>query len=175
MKALLAVLAIVAGRRFSWHGSRTTARPTAAREPGLPAAEAWAGRCTVFADVPAVDRAGRVTAIGRYRCGKPDGGVDTTVYLQLDANGGWANVDRQPMAAAGADATRKRPARERDGARERPVRAGVVPHVRRGTVSNGDRGYQVEAVSKPTDPGLPASSPLEIATRWTPATDQTGV
>jgi hypothetical protein len=113
-------------------------------------------RCTVFADVPVVDKAGRVTATGRYRCGKASGGVDTTVYLQLNT-GTWRNVDRQPMAASGADATRKRPAKERLVRASAPCEPGSYRTFVGGTVSNGDRGYQVEAISQPVT--LPCATP----------------
>jgi len=157
MKAFLAVMAVVLVAFFVVRrhdeGEVDGGRGTRSDSGGSAGA-----KCTVFADVPALDRDGRVTATGRYRCAKTDGGVDTTVYLQVsDQNGGWDNVDRQPMAATGADATRKRPERERTVRASAPCTAGSYRTFVRGTVSNGDRGYEVEAISKATK--IPCPSP----------------
>src|SRR5262245_20236963 len=111
MKAFLAVLTIALVAAFVVWG-RGEREVTGGRGTGSDSGGSLGARCTVFADVPAVDRAGRITATGRYRCGKSSGGVDTVVYLQVNS-GTWTNVDRQPMAASGTDATRKRPAKER--------------------------------------------------------------
>jgi hypothetical protein len=158
MKAFLAVMAVALIAVFVVNrpeeGDASGGQGTRSDSAGSAGA-----KCTVFADVPTLERDGRVTATGRYRCAKTDGGVDTTVYLQLnDASGAWANVDRQPMAATGADATRKRPERERTVRASAPCTAGSYRTFVRGTVSNGDRGYEVEAISKPTKIPCPTPS-----------------
>ena len=157
MKAFLAVVAVALVALF------VVNRPEECEATGGQGTRSDSGgssraKCTVFADVPALDRDGRVSATGRYRCAKTDGGVDATVYLQINnANGAWDNVDRQPMAATGADATRKRPERDRTVRASAPCTAGSYRTFVRGTVSNGDRGYEVEAISKPTK--IPCPSP----------------
>jgi len=157
MKAFLAVMAVVLVAFF------VVRRPDEGDASGGQGTRSDSGgsvgaKCSVFADVPELDRDGRVTATGRYRCAKTDGGVDTTVYLQVsDDSGTWDNVDRQPMAATGADATRKRPERQRTVRASAPCTAGSYRTFVRGTVSNGDRGYEVEAISKPTK--IPCPSP----------------
>lgn len=150
MKALLAVLAIVLVAVFIVRRPDDGAARGGGEGTGSDRGGRLGARCTVFADPPALDEAGGVTATGRYRCDEADGGVDTTVYLQLsDGNGGWANVDREPMAATGADTTRKRAERDRTVWASGPCTAGTYRTFVRGTVSNGDRGNEVEAVSKP--------------------------
>jgi hypothetical protein len=157
VKALLAVLAIAVAVLFVWQLDDDDVAG-GGKGTGSASGGSLGARCTVFADEPVLGRDGRVTAVGRYRCGKADGGVDTTVYLQLnDAKGGWANVDRQPMAAAGTDATRKRPAKDRLVRASAPCAPGSYRTFVGGTVSNGDRGYKVEAISKPVT--LPCAGP----------------
>ena len=151
MKALLALLAIALIAVFVVFQQPEDRGTNGGEGTGSASGGSLGARCTVFADVPALDRAGRVTATGRYRCGKSDGGVDTTVYLQMDSGAaGWTNVDRQPMAATGADTTRKRPAKERTVRASAPCAPGSYRTSVGGTVSNGDRGYKVQAISKPT-------------------------
>jgi hypothetical protein len=150
VKAILAILALglVAAYLVS-HPEDSEA--IGGRGTGSAGAGGLGARCEVFADQPTLARDGTVSATGRFQCRKANGSVDTTVYLQLDDGAGhWTNVDRQPMAAAGADATRKRPARDR---LVRAAAACVPGNYRtfvRGTVGNDDKGFPVEAVSKPT-------------------------
>jgi hypothetical protein len=161
LKALLAVLAIVLVAMFVVRQPDDEAAGSGGGEgTGSDRGGRLGARCTVFADAPALDRAGVVTATGRYRCDEADGGIDTTVYLQLgDGKGGWANIDRQPMAATGVDTTRKRAERDRTVRVTGPCTAGTYRTFVGGTVSTGDRGEQVEAVSKPVDLACPGPSP----------------
>jgi hypothetical protein len=157
MKAFFAVLAIALVAAFVL--TRPDDRGANGGEgTGSDSGGSLGARCTVFADAPVMDRDGRVTATGRYRCGKSSGGIDTTVYLQLN-NGTWRNVDRQPMGATGVDATSKRPAKERLVRASAPCAPGSYRTFVGGTVSNGDRGYQVEAISKPVT--LPCAAPSQ--------------
>lgn len=159
MKALLALLAIALIAVFVVWRQPDDRGTTGDRGTGSSSGGSLGGRCTVFADTPFVDRGGTVTATGRYRCGKSDGGVDTTVYLQLNSGtAGWANLDRQPMAATGADTTRKRPAKDRAVRASAPCTPGSYRTVVGGTVSNGDHGYKVQAISKPATLACPAAS-----------------
>jgi hypothetical protein len=160
MKALLAVLAIVLVALFVVRQPDGGAARGGDEGTGSDRGGRLGARCTVFADSPALNAAGAVTATGRYRCDEADGGVDTTVYLQLgDGKGGWTNIDRQPMAASGADTTRKRAERDRTVRTSGPCTAGTYRTFVRGTVSNGERGEEVEAVSKPVDLSCPGPSP----------------
>jgi hypothetical protein len=158
VKALLAVLTVVLIGVFVVLQQPDDRDANEGNGTGSASGGSLGARCTVFADAPVVDRAGRVSATGRYRCGKPDGGVDTTVYLQQrDAKGGWANIDRQPMAANGAEATRKRPAKDRVVRASGPCAPGSYRTFVGGTVSSGERGYKVEAASKPVTLPCPAA------------------
>jgi hypothetical protein len=160
VKGTVAVLAMALVMLFVVWRQPDDSAASGDRGTGSASGGSWGARCTVFADVPALDRAGRVTAVGRYRCRKSGGGVDTTVYLQMqDANGRWANLDRQPMAAAGADATGKRPAKERTVRASAPCAAGSYRTFVGGTVSNGDRGIHVEADSRPVTLACVGPSP----------------
>jgi hypothetical protein len=161
MRALLAVLAVVLVALFvvRYAGDEDAAdaggKGTGSKSEGRPGA-----KCTIFADAPALDGGGTVTATARYRCAKADGGVDATVYLQLKGTKeAWANVDRQPVGATGADTTRKRSERERTVRASAPCTSGVYRTFVRGTVSNGERAYGVEAISKPVTLACPGPSP----------------
>src|SRR5262245_13206343 len=115
MRALLAVLAVflVAFVVVRYAGDDDVP-DTGGRGTGSDSGGRSGAKGTRFADVPVLDGAGAVTATARYRCAKADGGVDTTVYLQMKSGAGsWANLDRQPMAASGADTTGRRPERDR--------------------------------------------------------------
>jgi hypothetical protein len=119
-------------------------------------------RCTVFADVPVEDGNGRLLGPARYRCGKADGGVDASVFLQVSTGKDrWANLDSQPVAATGADTTRDRSEKARTVLATGPCAPGTYRTFVRGTVSNGDRAYPVEAASEPAvNPcGTPTPSP----------------
>jgi hypothetical protein len=158
MKALLAVLAIVLVAAFVVR--RPDDGASGGEGTGSDRGGSRGARCTVFADSPALDRSGAVTATGRYRCDEADGGVDTTVYLQLgDGKGGWTNIDRQPMVASGADTTRKRAERDRTVRASGPCTAGTYRTFVGGTVSSGERGEKVEAESKPVDLACVGPSP----------------
>jgi hypothetical protein len=150
VKALFAMLAIVLVVAFVVVRQPDDGEANGGHGTGSASGGSLGARCTVFADVPALNRAGWVAAVARYRCADVDGGVDTTVYLERrDAKGGWANVDRQPMAATGADATRRRPANERMVRVSAPCAPGSYRTFVGGTVSNGERGFYVQAASKP--------------------------
>jgi hypothetical protein len=148
VKVLLAVLAIAAIAAFivtrPEEGEALGGKGTASADAGR-----LGSRCTVFADQPVVARDGTVTATGRFRCAKSDGGVDTNVYLQFNDAGRWTTVDHQPMGATGADATRKRPEQDRTVRVAGDCTPGSYRTFVRGTVSNGDKGYPVEAITKP--------------------------
>jgi hypothetical protein len=161
MRALLSVLAVILVAFFV---VRYAGDDDAADAGGAGTGSGSGGRpgakCTIFADAPALDKAGTVTATARYRCGRANGGVDATVYLQLKSSKGtWANVERQPVAATGADATRERPERDRTVRASAPCASGTYRTFVRGTVSNGDRAYEVEAISKPATLACPGPSP----------------
>jgi hypothetical protein len=160
MRALLSVLAVILVAFFV---VRYAADDDAADAGGQGTGSGSGGRpgakCTIFADTPALDGTRTVTATARYRCGRDNGGVDATVYLQLKNKGTWANVDRQPVAAAGAAATRERPERDRTVRASAPCTSGSYRTFVRGTVSNGDRAYEVEAISKPVTLACPGPSP----------------
>lgn len=156
MKALLVMVAIALVAVFvvtrPESGEAVGGRGTGSADAGR-----LGSRCTIFADQPALGKDGRVTATGRFRCAKADGAVDASVYLQLDdGKGRWTNVDGQPMAASGADATRKRSEQDRMVRVGAACAAGAYRTFVRGTVSNGDKGYPVEAVSKPRSVTCPA-------------------
>ncbi len=69
------------------------------------------------------------------------------------------NVDRQPMAATGTDTTSKRAERDRTVRASGRCTTGTYRTFVRGTVSNGERGEEVEAVSKPVELTCPGPSP----------------
>jgi hypothetical protein len=159
MRALLAVLAIVLVAFFVARITDDDAADAGGAGTGSGSAGRPGSKCTIFADAPALDKAGTVTATARYRCGKANGGVDAAVYLQLNGSKGWTNLDRQPVAASGADATRERPERARTVRASAPCTPGSYRTFVRGTVSNGDRAYTVEAISRPVTLACPGPSP----------------
>jgi hypothetical protein len=160
MKALLAVLAVVLIAIFVVRQPDTDS--TGGEGTGTDSDGGRLGaRCSIFADVPVMDRDGRITGPGRYRCGKADGGVDITVFLQVKRQNGWADIDQQPVVATGAEVTRDRPEKDRTVRATGPCAPGLYRTFVSGTVSHGDRAHPVEAASDPvTDPcGAPSGSP----------------
>jgi hypothetical protein len=161
MRALLAVLAVILVAFFV---VRYAADDDAADAAGGGTGSGSGGRpgakCTIFADAPVVDEAGTVTATARYRCGKANGGVDATLYLQVNSGSkGWTNLDRQPVAATGSATTRDHPERARTVRASAACTQGSYRTFVRGTVSNGDRAYEVEAISEPVTLACPGPSP----------------
>jgi hypothetical protein len=160
MKALLAVLAIVLLAFFVVRQPDGEAAGTGGEGTGFDDAGSLGSRCTVYADAPALARDGLVLGPARYRCAKADGGVDVTVYLQVQVAGStWTNVDKQPMAATGADTTRDRAEKHRTVLASGRCVPGAYRTFVGGTVSNGDRSYPVEAVSTPVTIPCATASP----------------
>jgi hypothetical protein len=153
MKALLALLGIVLVAIFVVRQpDGGEAAKTGGKGTGTASAGSIGKRCTVYADAPVVDGNKRLIGPARYRCSKPDSGVDAAVFLQVSTGRGqWANIDSQPVAATGSDATRNRPEKARTVLATGDCAPGTYRTFVRGTVSNGDRAYPVEAVSDPVE------------------------
>ena len=158
MKALLVVFGLVLAAIFIVRQPDAESSGTAGRGTGTDDGGALGTRCTVFADVPTI-RDGKLIGPGRYRCAKANGGVDVTVSLQINAGGGrWVSVKQQPVAASGADATRKRSERDRTALAAADCKPGTYRTFIGGTVSNDDRSFRVEATSDPVTVPCAAAS-----------------
>lgn len=166
MKALLVVFALVVIAIFVVRQPDPgDAVDTAGRGTGSADGGSLASRCTVHADVPVV-RGGTLVATARYRCARSDGGVDATVNLQMKVGANqWQTVDGQPVSAAGADTTRRRPESARTATAGAPCAPGTFRTSVGGTVSNGDRSFPVLATSDPIVTTCPVTSPTDARRR----------
>lgn len=158
MKALLPALVIVllvgfiTGARRG-RSSNGPERPAGA--DGSPAASAsrpdrvFDSSCTLTPDPPVRDRsADQILGTVHYRCDRPGGDVDASVYLQKRApNGTWSTVDSRLIAARGPDTTRDRSDRQRTRTATAPCADGVYRTFVRGTVTVRGKAQPVEKES----------------------------
>jgi hypothetical protein len=147
---IVMIAAVVAGRTVDGGDAGGDGAGSAAG--GSAERPRWFGgsRCTVLADPPSRDRStNRISGAAHYRCDRPGGDVELTVYLQRrDDNRTWATVDSRLVAASGKDTTRQRSDRERTVSASGVCVEGVYRTFVRGTVTIESRGSPVEHASK---------------------------
>jgi hypothetical protein len=152
MKALLSVviLMLLASLVTGWTGAQ---REQSSRSTEQPAADGdgrprWliGSSCTVTPDPPVRDRsAERIVGSARYRCGRPGGEVDVTLYLQKRAaNGSWTTLDKRLVGAHGADTTSARKEKQRTQSATAPCADGVYRTFVSGTLSASGKTRLVE-------------------------------